>query len=240
MTDEGIGEIYALVREAFAAGQRAFQFQSFPFRMTAQNLVRHRTDPNLGFWRQLKEGSDRFEATGQEPSIGVADKRYVFGPFKDPARETLAQERLAQEKTRMAGLLEDGIAAVRTTYEDGGQHPTFTAQLRRGLPLGLLSRPEALTVAGREVVVIPARKKPPAPTQVAAAKPAPKDMPQPIVVAALPPGFVPLFSPQPLGTASRDSASPTLISGSPGILTASFSAASFEVAAASETPTITP
>ena len=32
-------------------------------------MVKYRSGPNIGFWRQLKEGSDRFEATGQEPLI---------------------------------------------------------------------------------------------------------------------------------------------------------------------------
>ena len=34
MTDEQIAEIYALARESFFGGQRAFQIQAFPFRMT--------------------------------------------------------------------------------------------------------------------------------------------------------------------------------------------------------------
>src|SRR3954469_13246366 len=67
MTDTGMAEIYALMREAFRGGQKAVQLQAYPFRMTADNLVLHRMDPNVAFWRQLKEGSDRFEATGDEP-----------------------------------------------------------------------------------------------------------------------------------------------------------------------------
>ena len=63
MTNEAIEEIYALAREAFAGGQQAFQFQAFPFRMTAENMVKHRTEAHVAFWNQLKEGSDRFEAT---------------------------------------------------------------------------------------------------------------------------------------------------------------------------------
>ena len=63
MTDENIAEIYAIAREAFAGGQRGFQFQSYPFRMTAENLAKHRLDPNIAFWKNLKEGSDTFEVT---------------------------------------------------------------------------------------------------------------------------------------------------------------------------------
>src|SRR6185295_1716360 len=47
MTDEQIGEIFALARESFTGGQRAFQVQAYPFRMTAKNLATHRNNPNI-------------------------------------------------------------------------------------------------------------------------------------------------------------------------------------------------
>ena len=49
MTDAQIAEIYAIAREAFNGGQRAIQMQSYPFRMTAENLAKHRLDPNIAF-----------------------------------------------------------------------------------------------------------------------------------------------------------------------------------------------
>jgi murein L,D-transpeptidase YafK len=39
MTDEQIAEIYALAREAFFGGQRSFQVQAYPFRMTPLNMA---------------------------------------------------------------------------------------------------------------------------------------------------------------------------------------------------------
>ncbi|WP_058619524.1 L,D-transpeptidase family protein [Methylobacterium indicum] len=219
MTDRQVGEIYALVRDALAGGQAAFQFQAFPFRMTARAMARHRTDRHIAFWRQLKEGSDRFEATGREPLVTVEAGRYVFAPYPDPALEAQAVARRGEEESRIQALVEGGIEAVRTTYADGGQHPSFTALIKRAsafgaaatgamapmtnaaattatvtgatayaadpspaaspfaafiVPAGLgdVSRPEALALAGREVVVVPARRRPPAPIhpiQVAAA-----------------------------------------------------------------------
>ncbi|MEX2036986.1 MAG: murein L,D-transpeptidase family protein, partial [Xanthobacteraceae bacterium] len=53
MTDEQISEIYALGRDAFFGGQKSFQVQAYPFRMTPQNLAKHRTNPNLAFWKML-------------------------------------------------------------------------------------------------------------------------------------------------------------------------------------------
>lgn len=78
MTDERIGEIYALAREAFKGGQRDFQIQAFPFRMTPENMAEHKDDPNFEFWKMLKEGSDHFEITKRPPKVDVCDKQYVF------------------------------------------------------------------------------------------------------------------------------------------------------------------
>ncbi len=159
MTDTVAGELFAVAREAFAGGQAAFQFQSFPFRMSAANMARYRSDPNIAFWRQLKEGSDRFEATGQEPVATVTAGRYAFAPLKDREQEAQAAARVKEEAAHVAGLVEDGAAAVRTTYSDGGQHPFWAALISRGVPVGEVSRPEALAYAGQEVVLIPARRK---------------------------------------------------------------------------------
>lgn len=80
MGDDGMREIYALAREAFAGGQRSFQVQALPFRMTEANLRRHRDNPNMAFWLSLKEGSDRFEQTLMEPQIRVRHGRYEVDP----------------------------------------------------------------------------------------------------------------------------------------------------------------
>jgi murein L,D-transpeptidase YafK len=89
MTDEQITEIYSLAREAFFGGQRSFQIQAYPFRMTPLNMARHRNSPHLAFWKVLKQGYDHFEVTRNEPKVAVCDKHYVFdaqssGKF-DPA-----------------------------------------------------------------------------------------------------------------------------------------------------------
>ncbi|MDB5650909.1 MAG: hypothetical protein JWL62_2429, partial [Hyphomicrobiales bacterium] len=78
MTDEQIAEIYAIARDAFAGGQRSIQMQSLPFRMTPENIAKHRLDPNMAFWKQLKEGSDRFEVTKREPVVNYCGRHYVF------------------------------------------------------------------------------------------------------------------------------------------------------------------
>ena len=84
MTNEQMEEIYAVMREAFQGGQKSVQFQSYPFRMTAENLAKFRNDPNMPFWKNLKEGSDRFEVTKREPAVGYCGARYTFGASDAP------------------------------------------------------------------------------------------------------------------------------------------------------------
>ncbi|HTN60345.1 MAG TPA: murein L,D-transpeptidase family protein [Devosia sp.] len=78
MTDEGISEIYALARETFKGGNPSFQLQIFPFRMTAANLAAHAADPNMSFWKNIKDGYDLFELNKAPPAWDVCERRYIF------------------------------------------------------------------------------------------------------------------------------------------------------------------
>jgi murein L,D-transpeptidase YafK len=77
MTDALAEEIYGFAREAFHGGQLAFAVHAFPFRMTDEKLGRFQKDPNLRFWKTLKEGYDTFEATRVPPDVAVCESRYV-------------------------------------------------------------------------------------------------------------------------------------------------------------------
>ncbi len=86
MTDQQVLEIYAFARDAFKGGQKAIQLEAFPFRMTAENMWKHRLSPNIDFWKMLKVGYDNFEVTKRPPEVEVCEKKYVFnqqasGPF---------------------------------------------------------------------------------------------------------------------------------------------------------------
>ncbi len=78
MTDAQMLEIFALARDAFKGGQKAFQLQALPFRMTPENMARHQHNPNLAFWSMLKTGYDHFEITKRPPEVAICDKKYVF------------------------------------------------------------------------------------------------------------------------------------------------------------------
>ena len=160
MTDEQIEEIYAIAREAFAGGQRAIQMQSMPFRMTPENLAKHRLDPNMAFWRQLKEGMDRFDVTKREPQINFCGRRYVFDgaangqrldvnaacpPLAtDPSVEALVAQKRQADDQKVAELVNRGVTPIKLVYNDGGQHPSMAHVME-------VSRPEALAQEPREI-----------------------------------------------------------------------------------------
>jgi murein L,D-transpeptidase YafK len=84
MTDEQMAEIFSLARDSLAGAQPSFQIQAYPFRLTPANLARHRTNPNMDFWKMLKIGNDHFETTHLEPKVAVCDRRYVFDAYPPP------------------------------------------------------------------------------------------------------------------------------------------------------------
>lgn len=141
MTNEQIEEIYAIMRESFAGGQKAVQFQSYPFRMTAENLAKFRADPNMAFWKNLKEGNDHFEVTKREPQVGYCGQKYYFnasaeGGRPDPTAacpklrvdETLAaavSQKQQSDDQKVAELVGRGTPAMSVRYADGSQHEAF-------------------------------------------------------------------------------------------------------------------
>ncbi len=107
MTDPQVEEIYAFARDAFRGGQREFQIQAYPFRMTPANMARYRNDPNYGFWQNLKEGYDHFEITKVPPKVDVCEKRYVFNqitPEGGGFRPTGRCPQMSQPETLMSAF----------------------------------------------------------------------------------------------------------------------------------------
>ena len=163
MTDEQIAEIYAIARESFGGGQRAIQMQTMPFRMNAENLAKHRLDPNMKFWREIKEGYDHFEVSKREPQVAFCGRRYVFnanaadgsrldaGAACPPLQEdsdlkNLVAQKRAVDDSKVAELVASGVKPVKIQYADGGQHPSFTH-------VTMVSRPEALEKGPVEIAL---------------------------------------------------------------------------------------
>lgn len=210
MTDEQIQEIYALARESFFGGQKAFQLQAFPFRMTAMNMARHRNSPHFAFWKMLKEGYDNFEVSRQEPKVAVCEKKYVFDPAstddkplkfnaagKCPAYELdkniadAVLDHRRQEQFQMAQYIAQGVATAKPRHGvDGGMNQVFAEKLgtqdgydSKGRPIQVATAPGAL----------PRGENLPPPATVVSVPRAPDAEPAQVQVASVP---VPQAAPQ--------------------------------------------
>ena len=154
MTDEQIAEIYSLGRESFFGGQRSFQLQAFPFKMTPINMAKHRNNPNMPFWKMIKEGYDHFEVTRQEPKVEFCEKKYVFDPIRapnanrDPVFNASAKcpayaisdevadavrEKQQQDAAETAKLISRGTPVARANPGiDGGMNKVFASKVQDG------------------------------------------------------------------------------------------------------------
>src|ERR1700736_412029 len=151
MTDEQISEIYTLGRESFFGGQSAFQVQAYPFRMTPINMAKHRNNPNMPFWKMIKEGYDHFEVTRREPKVEFCENKYVFDPAAPPNAShamvfnasakcpayvipdeiaDAVHEKQRHDDTKIAELIAKGTPlAQRRPDIDGGMNRIFAAKL---------------------------------------------------------------------------------------------------------------
>jgi murein L,D-transpeptidase YafK len=186
MTDEQIAEIYSLGRESFFGGQKAFQLQAYPFRMTPLNMAKHRNNPNVPFWKMIKEGYDHFEVTRQEPKVDFCEKKYVFDAAKppnatrDPVFDAAAKcpayvipdevadavrEKQQEEAAETAKLVSKGTPVARiNTGIDGGMNKVFAAKLpdgNTGLSEGGDGQSLSLLALSRAPGTIPSHVNPP-------------------------------------------------------------------------------
>jgi len=83
MEDAQIQEIYSLARDSFRGGQRAFQVQAFPFRMTPENMAKYADNTHMSFWKMLKDGYDHFEVSKIPPKVDYCGRRYVFNAMSE-------------------------------------------------------------------------------------------------------------------------------------------------------------
>ena len=186
MTDEQIAEIYSLGRESFFGGQKSFQLQAYPFRMTPVNMAKHRNNPNMPFWKMIKEGYDHFEVTRQEPKVDFCEKKYVFDAAKpadakrDPVFDAAAKcpayvipdeivnavrEKQEQDQAEYAKLVAKGTPVARlNTGIDGGMNKVFAAKLpdgNTGLSEGGDGQNLSLLALSRAPGTIPSTVNPP-------------------------------------------------------------------------------
>ncbi len=219
MTDDNIQEIYTLGRLAFQGGQREFQVEAFPFRMTPENMARHRNDPNMPFWMMLKEGYDHFDVAGQPPKVDVCDHRYIFNSVPADGRSfiptaacppmsmpepirTAVQDREAKDNAKMLLIADrldrreggSGVKALQVVMST----PT-SADRATPLPMSVagtvsLEPTTTASVAAPPAQVSPAPAAAQPATPPAAVASAPMPAPRPAAVAAATPAPVPTQS----------------------------------------------
>lgn len=217
MTDEQIAEIYSLGRESFFGGQKSFQLQAYPFKMTPVNMAKHRNNPNMAFWQMIKEGYDHFEVTRQEPKVDFCEKKYVFDAAKapdakrDPVFEASAKcpayvipdevadavrEKREKDQAEYARLVAKGTPVARlNTGIDGGMNKVFASKLpdgNTGLSESADGQNLSLLALSRAPGTIPATVNPPhgpvtSPDEPLVASMTPAAAPAPTRVASVAP-----------------------------------------------------
>ena len=166
--------------------------------MTPKNLAQHRLDPNMAFWKNLKEGSDYFEAAGAgAEGRGVRQALRVRrcrrragrlragrsgrGGAEEPRGRAGGRRPRRRTACSRSSSSTTTAASTRASGRRSPRRPAATNRIarRRRAPeqqrLGDVSRPDALAAGPREIVLDPSGKpKDEAPALAyAAAKPAP-------------------------------------------------------------------
>jgi hypothetical protein len=184
--------------------------------MTPLNMARHRNNPNMAFWKMIKEGYDHFEVTRQEPKVDFCEKKYVFDAAKaadgkrDPVFDASAKcpayvipDEIAdavrgkqqQEQAETAKLIAKGTPVARiNTGIDGGMNKVFASKLpdgSTGLSEGGEGQSLSLLALSRAPGTIPSHVNPPrgpvtAPDEPLAASMAPAQAPATRVASAAP------------------------------------------------------
>jgi hypothetical protein len=91
--------------------------------MTPANFAKHRNNPNMAFWKMLKEGNDHFEVTHQEPKVEVCDKRYVFNP--EAPQQNASPVNGIRLGTPWGGLQEPRQASAALNFSAAGKCPAY-------------------------------------------------------------------------------------------------------------------
>jgi hypothetical protein len=160
--------------------------QAYPFKMTPVNMAKHRNNPNMPFWKMIKEGYDHFEVTRQEPKVEFCENKYVFDPAQPPnSSKPLAfnasakcpayvipdeiadavREKQQQDAAETAKLVSKGTPVARlNTGIDGGMNKVFAAKLPgadTGLSEGGEGQSLSLLALSRAPGTIPSHVNPP-------------------------------------------------------------------------------
>jgi hypothetical protein len=149
-------------------------------------MAKHRNNPNMPFWKMIKEGYDHFEVTRQEPKVDFCEKKYVFDAVKapdakrDPVFDASAKcpayvipdevadavrEKQQEDQVEIARLVAKGTPVARmNTGIDGGMNRVFASKLpdgSTGLSEGGDGQGLSLVALSRAPGTIPSTVNPP-------------------------------------------------------------------------------
>ena len=77
--DKSDAALFEIDGDVGICGQDAVDVHVFPFALTATALAAEGGHTWLDFWRNLKDGYDRFEAEGVPPRVAACRGQYRFG-----------------------------------------------------------------------------------------------------------------------------------------------------------------
>lgn len=144
MTDDQIGEIYALVRESHKGGNRSVQVQVYPFRMTGKNLAKFADSEHMDFWKNIKEGHDIFEITKTKPNWDVCNRNYSFNRSGACGASTMDPAVVASIKAKQAkddAEFKEAVADIKQAEVD----KVAAAQAKAEAKQALQERNEKIT-----------------------------------------------------------------------------------------------
>ncbi|AOM40955.1 L,D-transpeptidase family protein [Xenorhabdus hominickii] len=78
MTNHYMDEIYRYAESALYHGQHEIKINIYPFRMTPQNMKRHKNNDNYLFWKQLQPAYEYFTEHGIPATVSVIGGQYVI------------------------------------------------------------------------------------------------------------------------------------------------------------------
>jgi hypothetical protein len=177
--------------------------------MTPVNMAKHRNNPNMAFWKMIKEGYDHFEVTRQEPKVDFCEKKYVFDAARTPDAKrdpvfdasakcpayvipediaSAVREKGQRDEAEYNKFVAKGTPVARmNTGIDGGMNKIFAAKIPEG-STGLSEGAEGNTLQmlamSKAPGTIPGTVNPPKPNLEPAAAAAPQE--EPVVAVAAP------------------------------------------------------
>ncbi|WP_118986856.1 L,D-transpeptidase family protein [Photorhabdus sp. CRCIA-P01] len=100
MTNGYMDEIYHYAESALLRGQYEIDISIYPFRMTPQNMLRHRSSSHYLFWLQLQPAYEYFVKNNQPAAISVINGQYTVNatPYKSPSLQNQSQYALTKMK----------------------------------------------------------------------------------------------------------------------------------------------